>query len=189
MGASLHPELVAIRDLSDEDIPFVLDYWFRSPSGYLEAMGVDPAKLPSEAQMKSALADKIRRNRELADSKLNALAILYDGRFVGFHTLFPVTEGDSGIFHAHVCQPAMRGRGLASRSYPLACLAFIGRFGLQRILFKTPTQNTGAIRVKEKLGIRRVGQERVGFGIIRDETQAEVFELTRDEAERLAQSG
>jgi len=38
-------------------------------------------------------------------------------------------------------------------TYPKACHIFFERFDLRRILFKTPVQNMGAIRVKEKLGI------------------------------------
>ena len=49
-------------------------------------------------------------------------------------------------------------------------------------MFKTPKQNTGAIRVKEKLGIREIGEEEVGFGITRNGVIARVFELTRAEA-------
>ena len=59
----------------------------------------------------------------------------------------------------------------------------MSRFNLSRILFKTPVQNIGAIRVKEKLGIRYIGEEIIGFGIIKEGTKAKVFELTRDEIE------
>jgi hypothetical protein len=59
------------------------------------------------------------------------------------------------------------------------------RFDLQRVLFKTPVQNKGALRVKEKLGIRCLGEEVVEFGVIKAGTLAKVFELTREEAERL----
>ncbi len=56
------------------------------------------------------------------------------------------------------------------------------RFDLKRILFKTPVQNVGAIRVKEKLGIRFIGEEVVEFGAIRAGTLARVYELTREKA-------
>jgi hypothetical protein len=79
----------------------------------------------------------------------------------------------------------MRGRGIAEHSYPLACRLFVQRFDLKRILFKTPVQNRGALRVKEKLGIRHLGEEVVDFGVIKAGTIAKVFELTREEAEML----
>jgi RimJ/RimL family protein N-acetyltransferase len=172
---------VVVRDLSESDIPHLSQYWFHSPAGYLEAMGVDPKKLPPQEKFESGLREKCNA----PSSKLNALIILFDGRPVGFHTINPLTEGDHGIFHAHIWDTQVRRKGIASVSYPKACQIFMRRFGLKRILFKTPAQNTGSIRVKEKLGIRYLGEETVDFGIVKDGTLAKVFELNREEADFL----
>lgn len=181
MLASVDPRSVSVRDLSESDIPIVLDYWFRSPPGFIEALGADPTRLPAEAQFGDTLRQRVRANEAVVPSKLSSLAILHDGQFVGFHNLNPLTEGDSGVFHAHIARPEFRGRGIALVSYSLACRVFMQRFDLQRILFKTPAQNAGAIRVKERLGIRYIGEEIVDFGIIRPGTLAKVYELTREE--------
>jgi RimJ/RimL family protein N-acetyltransferase len=180
--ARVDPRSVSVRDLSEADIPFVLDYWFRSPPGFIESLGADLAKLPDEAQFADSLRQRVRRNEALASSKLSSLAILHDGQFIGFHNLNPLVEGDFGVFHAHISRPEFRRRGVAECSYPQACRLFLQRFDLKRILFKTPVQNVGALRVKEKLGIRCIGEELVDFGVIRAGTLARVYELTREEA-------
>jgi RimJ/RimL family protein N-acetyltransferase len=177
----LDPMSISIRDLAEEDIPHVLKYWFHSPLGFVESMGVDTAKLSTELEMEKRLKEKCKANHLLGQSKLNALAILYRGQAIGFHTLFPIAEGDFGIFHAHIWKPEMRKCGVGMSSYPLACRIFMERFNLKRILFKTPIQNIGAIRVKEKLGIRNIGEEIIEFGIIKAGTRAKVFELTCEE--------
>lgn len=182
MQSRVDPRSVLVRDLSEADIPFVLDYWFHSPPGFIESLGADLTKLPAEAQFADSLRQRIRTNETLVSSKLSSLAILHDGDFVGFHNLNPLTEGDFGVFHAHISRPEFRRRGIAECSYPQACRVYLQRFDLRRILFKTPTQNVGAIRVKEKLGIRYIGEEVVGFGVIRSGTLAKVYELTREEA-------
>lgn len=61
----------------------------------------------------------------------------------------------------------------------------MARFKLKRIVFKTPAQNAASIRIKEKLGIRYLGEETVGFGIVKEGTLAKVFEVTREEADFL----
>ncbi|TAJ69308.1 MAG: hypothetical protein EPO42_15640 [Gallionellaceae bacterium] len=71
------------------------------------------------------------------------------------------------------------------KSYPLALKIFFERFNLKQILFKTPAQNIGAIRVKEKLKIRCTGEEIIGFSVIKDGTLAKTFALTRAEADAL----
>ncbi len=177
--------MITVRDLHESDIPWILDYWFRSPREQIESMGVDWAKFPEEAVMRQNLLEKCHSNQALYQSKLNALIVERDGIPVGFHTLFPYIEQDFGIFHAHLFRPGDRRQGISSRSYPLACRVFMERFELKRILFKTPSQNRGAIRVKEKLGIRHIGEESIGFGIIREGTSAQVFELARHELDAL----
>lgn len=182
MRARVDPHAVSVRDLSETDIRFVLDYWFRSPPGFIESLGADPTKLPAEAQFADSLRQRVRTNAGLDRSRLTSLAVLHEGQFVGFHNLSPLVEGDFGVFHAHISRPEFRGRGVAECSYPQACRVFLQRFALKRILFKTPAQNVGAIRVKEKLGIRFIGEELVDFGVIRPGTLARVYELTREEA-------
>ena len=177
--------VISVRDLSVDEIPAVVNYWFHSPPGFIERMGVDPAKMPKESEMKSGLLQKIQENKLLTVSKLNALAILCDGHAIGMHTINPLIENDYGIFHAHIWESHFRRQGIGMRSYPLACRVFIERFGLKRILFKTPIHNIGAIRTKEKLGIRKLGEEVIGFSIIKDNTLAQVFELTTEEAKKL----
>lgn len=172
---------VALRDLRESDIPLILGYWFHSPPGYIASMGVDVSKMPSEDEMRKSLRNKVKTNRRLLHSKLNALVILVNREPIGFHTLTSVKEGDSGIFHAHICKKELRGQGIGLQSYPEACRIFMERFDLQKIHFKTPLQNIGAIRVKEKLGIRCVGEETLNFDIIKEGTLGKIFELTRQE--------
>jgi len=177
----INPKLVTIADFTEAEIPAVLNYWFHSPPGFVEEMGVDFAKMPAEAQMQQSLIEKVRKDRELPKSKLNVVTICYDGQAIGMHTLFPITEGESAVFHAHNWTPSMRGQGIGMISYPLACQRFIERFDLKRIAFKTPLQNTAAIRVKEKLGIRSTGEEIIDFGIMKAGTRAQAFEWSREE--------
>jgi len=182
----INPTSIFVRDFEESDIPFVINYWFHSPEGFVESIGADPKKMSSEEQMEKGLRSKVLQDRELAVSKLNALTITCDGKPIGFHVINPVVEDDHGIFHAHIWEPAMRGQGVGMYSYPQALQIFMNRFNLKRIVFKTPIQNKGALRVKEKLGIRCIGEEIIGFGIIREGTIAKVFELTCDEARHLA---
>lgn len=110
---------VSVRDLQPEDIPMVLDYWFRSPPGYLESRGVDLNKMPIEDSLKEMLEGKCR-----GMGPKTAVTILYKNVPIGIHTLTPLVENEYGVFHAHIIRPEFRGRGIAAKSYPLACKGF-----------------------------------------------------------------
>jgi RimJ/RimL family protein N-acetyltransferase len=175
----MNSSLVSLRDLARTDIPQILSYWYESPAEYIEAMGVDLTKLSPRADFERALTNKCIESETAAKSNINALVIEYMGKAIGFHTINPVKPCDSGVFHAHIWNSEMRGRGLGMQTYPKACRTFFERFDLQRILFKTPIQNVGAIRIKEKLGIPCIGEEIIEFGVYKTGTRSKVFELTR----------
>lgn len=175
------PSLVSIRDLTEEDVPTLLNYWYRSPPGYFENLGVDPKKMQTEAEMEASIRKRLPENRLLEKSKLGVVAILLENKLVGIHSLVPLVENDHAVFHAHIFKPELRGAGIGMISYPKACKLFIERFNLKRMLFKTPIKNSAAIRVKEKLGIRQIGEEVINFSVIRENTLSKVFELTYEE--------
>jgi RimJ/RimL family protein N-acetyltransferase len=178
-------DLVTVRDFYEGDVEGLIDYWYHSPVGFIEAMGIDRDKLLPEQEFRKSVMDEFRANSQLAFSKSHLLTITYNGAAIGNHAISLLIEGNYGVFHAHIWSPEMRGKGIARITYPRACLIFMERFNLKRILFKTPIQNIAAIRVKEQLGIRCIGDEIISFGIIRDGTRAKVFEVTRPEVERL----
>jgi hypothetical protein len=68
-----NPSLVSIRDLSEEDIPFLLNYMFDSPPGFIEFMGVDLEKMPKESEMEQSIREKISENSNQLISKLNVV--------------------------------------------------------------------------------------------------------------------
>lgn len=182
MKSKIDPKCVKLRDFSNTDIVLFLDYIYHSPAGFMDSIAVDLNKMPSEVDMSEILRVKCGQNGGLTPSKMNWLTILYNGEAIGFHSIDNIIEGDDGIFHAHLWKQDMRQLGLGGYTYPIACKIFFERFNLRRILFKTPIQNMGAIRVKEKLGIRQIGEEVIDFGAIKDNTTAKVFEITREEA-------
>ena len=82
MKDSMNPLLISIRDLAEDEIPHILDYWFRSPPGFLEMLGVDLKKMSEESEMRTNLTERIKENAKLPASKFTALAIIYDGHAV-----------------------------------------------------------------------------------------------------------
>ena len=178
--AALNPSKISLRDFKVSDIPMVCDYWFRSPEGFIESRGVDFSKMPPEPEFHKNIKEKVEDNQK-AGRPDNALIILYDGKPVGMHTMFPLTPGEEGIFHAHIFFEKFRGKGVALISYRLACEEFFKRFNLKKVVFKTPAQNIPAIKVKQKLGVPKIGEEIIDFGIIKAGTKAQVFEWTREE--------
>ena len=54
------PQLVSVRDLSEEDIDQVTKYWYHSPPGFIEAIGIDPKKLLPEPDFANRLIEECK---------------------------------------------------------------------------------------------------------------------------------
>jgi RimJ/RimL family protein N-acetyltransferase len=158
---------IAVVDFAEADIEGFLRYWYDADPGFLAAMGVDPARLPSRRKMREMLELNLERDRRSERPLNTILSISLKGETIGVHELTHLTAGDSGILHAHIWDTAHRGRGIGIVSYVKAMQAFFRRFDLARIVFESPALNPGANRIKDKLGIKPSGEGVIDMPMLR----------------------
>lgn len=173
--------MVSIRNIIPSDVPLIIKYFYHSPPGFIESIGVDPKKMGPPEEFERFMRERFAT----PEDKRTGVTILYNGEPVGQHSINPLVENDHGVFHAHIWDPSARGRGIGLQSYVLAGKLFVDRFNLKRVVYKTPKQNIASIRVKEKLGIRFLGEEVVSHGLVKEGTVAKVYEATREEIEEM----
>jgi RimJ/RimL family protein N-acetyltransferase len=154
----IDPNDIQLRNFSEEDIPLLIDYWLRSPEGFIESLGVDLGKLKPEEEMRAVQLERCKKWAE-SPEECNVLAILYKGQTIGVHGISDPKSGENGVFHAHIWLPEFRRRGIGSISYVKAMKFFADRFQLKEILFKTPEHNPGPNGLKEKLGLNPIGKD------------------------------
>jgi len=185
MGPMFNRETIKFRDLLPEDIDLFLDYWHHSPLGFLEGMGVDPKKIASPEEMRTHLQaqiDDIAKN----GSKVGRLLIIeYLCEPIGYHNLNEIIAGDSALFHAHIWNPKMRGQGLGTYSYPRASRIYMDRFNLKKVRFISPIQNKGINRIKEKLGLKCLGETVMTAPFLITGTRGYMYELTEEHLKNL----
>jgi RimJ/RimL family protein N-acetyltransferase len=180
---------IGVRDLTRDDIPLVVDYWYAASEAFLDSMCIDPAKLPKRAELEVAMA----RNASLVErggaSRSTVLVVTCDQRPVGIHSANDVVPGATASFHAHIWHPELRGRGIAQVSYPAAWRVFFDRFDLQSMMFKTAASNQRSVGALQNLGLSFVGEEETSDGVLRDHTVVRVYVLTREQLMRRATHG
>jgi RimJ/RimL family protein N-acetyltransferase len=185
----IHRHRLGLRDLSEADIPHVLQYWYRSDPAYLASLAVDIAKLPPEQTMEQAIRKSCARNRQVQPSRMTALTVTLDSVPIGVHMLnhFTPSEG-AALFHAHLWSTELRGCGVAIVTCPLACQIFFDRFQLSRILFHVPIVNAAMCGLLSKLGVGYVGEALGGVGVMRDKTRVAIFRLLKDELAQMMEA-
>jgi RimJ/RimL family protein N-acetyltransferase len=176
---------VEVRDLALADLDAYVEYWHRPGNPALSALGIDPRKVYPAKKMREMLALNIAGNAALAASQMSTLAIVYAGAAVGVHELTHLVAGDSAVMHAHIWDGAQRGRGIGLISYVKAMRLYFERFGLATIRFETPKVNAAANRIKDKLGLRRVGRGTFDLPILAGAVETDSYVVTRAELSRI----
>lgn len=136
-----------LRDLTQGDIPAIVDYWLFSPDEFLAFMGVDRERLGSGAEIRARFEKAIRTNAE--DQATIAFATTLDDQLVGY-TLLNRYSADVNYSHWHIIVPALRAQGLSTALYPHRIKAYFDVAPISRLTHQTRTRNLGVNRMLDK---------------------------------------
>lgn len=178
---------VSVDRLKSCDVQPILNYWYRSSPGYLESLGADPKKFPTEETMKASLEERVANIEKNIHFKCPTIVVCFDEIRIGFHSVTHIHDPvkGTGIFHANFWNPLYRGRSIGMITYLSAAKIFMDQFSLEKLLYQSPKINKSCNRVKEKLGISKVGEGIVTHPLAADRVESWNYELTRKELDRL----
>lgn len=179
------PREVAVRPFTPRDVSAFADYIFRSPLAFRRGLGLRPTRRGQEAGFRARWAEWLRKPRA-ERGKPKSLAIVYQGRRVGAHTLTDLLAGNSAVMHAHIFSPRDRGLGIGRLSYVLAMRRFMRDHRLKEIRFQSPLHNPAPLRVKEALGLRPRGLGVIESPVVRPGLKVRLYRADRKAVEAAA---
>jgi hypothetical protein len=136
-----------LRDLTQGDIPAIVDYWLFSPGEFLDFMGVDRERLGSGGEIRARFEKAIRTSAQ--DQSTIAFAITLDDRLVGY-TLLRRYSVDVNYSHWHIIVPTLRAQGLSTALYPHRIKAYFDVAPISQLTHQTRTRNLGVNRMLDK---------------------------------------
>ena len=139
--------MAGIKDLTPEDIPAIADYWLLSPEEFLNAMGIDRARLGSREDIQRRFSSAIRIGSAVQRS--TAFAITLDERFVGY-TLLNHYSAEVNYSHWHIIDAHLRGCGISTVLYPHRIKTYFDLAPISRLIHQTRTRNVGVNRMLDK---------------------------------------
>ena len=146
------------REMRESDLPVLFEI-------QCDAEGQKMAAFTSTANDREAYLDKHRRL--LADDRLVRVVVELDGEIVGSAAAFPLGEE---IDVTYWIRREFWGRGLAGA----ALAAVLEQVAVRPVFASAAYDNAASMRVLEKNGFKRVGEER-GFAEARGEEIGEVM--------------
>jgi RimJ/RimL family protein N-acetyltransferase len=147
----LHEQEVILRDIEEEDIPAIVEYWHQNDPEYFDSIGVDIKKIRSTSDTAALFRGSIGA-KHVAGNRIT-LVVTVDRQVAGY-TNINLKTNDEGYAHVHIIHPRYRNKGIAAYLYGDAIKLIFGQFGMRRLGFQTSVTNNRINALLAKQGIK-----------------------------------
>lgn len=144
---------LSIRSLQEEDIPNIVNYWFKNTDENLVRMGVAKSKLTSEIEITQSL--KTVCHTPLEKTRSHYMIWFIDDKPVGYNALKDIVQGEIAHMHLHMWNADYRGKGYGAKLFCMAALEFYRMFHLKMILCEPRSSNPMPNKMLTKIGFKK----------------------------------
>jgi RimJ/RimL family protein N-acetyltransferase len=170
---------VSVRELAPRDLPDLVGYWLNASPDFLLGMGVDLAKMPTEAVWMASLSEQLSLSIEEKTSYCMIWEL--DGRAVGHSNVNKIERGEAAFMHLHLWQRDLRQKGLGAALVRLTVPHFFEKFYLKRLFCEPYALNPAPNRTLEKAGFTFVKEHTTTPGWLNFEQPVKLWELTLEQ--------
>lgn len=145
---------MAVREMTESEFEFVIEYFFRATPEFLETVGVDPTRLPTPDSWR----ERFRREQAKPIEQRAWLVVtwLKDSRPLGFSTSDKITYGEQANMHLHVVDPERRNQGYGAECVRRSADIYFERLKLKRLFCEPYAFNVAPNRTLQRAGFKYV---------------------------------
>jgi RimJ/RimL family protein N-acetyltransferase len=145
---------LVVREMALDQVDLVIDYFHGSTPEHLEAMGVDPTRLPPRSQWRARYAGEFEKPLEERSTLLVVWEL--DGVAVGFSTSDRIVHGDEARMHLHIVDAHRRGSGIGAAAVRETVGIYFSALALKRLFCEPNAFNVAPNRTLQRAGFRYV---------------------------------
>ena len=170
---------LTVRELSEPDITHITRYWLESPPAFLEGMGVDLTKMPSQEQWKNALMEQL--SQSIPEKKSYCIIWELDGIPVGPSNINKIQVGLEAFMHLHLWQPDIRQKGMGAALVRMTLPFFFEHYQLQTLYCEPYALNPAPNKTLERIGFQFIKEYVTTPGWLNFEQPVKLWALSRDQ--------
>lgn len=165
----------SVREIQPTDIPLVINYWRNSPPSFLEALGVDLSKIPSETELKKMLMTQITTPYE--EKQSFCMIWVFENQAVGHSNINKIQFGDHAFMHLHLWDDSIRKKGLGSEFVKLTIPYFFKLFKLKKLFCEPYSKNPAPNKTLARCGFKLIDTYTCVPGSINFEQEVNLWTL------------
>ena len=140
----------SVREMVENDIELVVDYFINSSAEFLKGMGADKSKLPKRNVWINNI--KAELDKPYKDKNLYYMIWLLDGQPVGHSNINHVTYGKTATMHLHLWKSKKRKSGLGIQFVKKSIPYYFKNFQLETLNCEPYAENPAPNKILPKLG-------------------------------------
>lgn len=167
--------MVSIREIQTSDIDAIIAYWVSADNPYLEGMGCDVTKMPTNLEWKQMLMQQISSPYE--EKQAYCLIWLLDNKAIGHCNVNKIKYGAEAYMHLHLWDMCLRKKGLGTELVKRSLPYFQKNLKLNYLYCEPYAFNSAPNKALEKAGFTFVKKYRTIPGSINVEQEVNRWEL------------
>jgi RimJ/RimL family protein N-acetyltransferase len=169
---------LSVREIRQQDIECIADYWLLSSPQYLQSLGVDLSKMPTREQWREMLAAQI--NQPYEQKKSYCIIWEMDGKPIGHSNINKIICGEEAYMHLHIWQADSRMKGHGSSFIQLTLPWFFEKYNLKRLYCEPYACNPAPNKALAKAGFEFVKEYVTIPGWINFEQPVKLWVIKRE---------
>ena len=141
---------LSVREIQEQDIKFIADYWLNSDAEHLKGMGVDLTKVPTRKQLTQMLEAQL----QLPIPQKQSYCMIWeiDGKPVGHCNVNKIVFGEEAYMHLHLWHSGNRQKGQGTELVKMSLPYFFENLQLKMLYSEPYALNHAPNSTLQKLG-------------------------------------
>jgi RimJ/RimL family protein N-acetyltransferase len=174
---------LSVREMRQDDIELIIQYWLSADPVFLAGMGVDLSKMPSKEEWNKMLHEQLSQSYK--EKKSYCMIWLVDGEPVGHSNVNKIIFGEEAYMHLHLWKPGKRKKGFGVELVRKTIPWFFQNLQLKKLYCEPYALNPAPNRVLEKVGFSFVKEYRTTPGWLNFEQSVKRWEVGLEDMKKL----
>ena len=142
--------MLSVREIQQQDIETITQYWLGAEKGFLEGMGVDVLKMPSREEWLQMLSKQLQQ--PYTEKQSYCIIWEIDGQSVGHSNVNKIKFGEEAYMHLHLWISGERQKGIGTAFVKMTLPYFFKNMQLKRLYCEPYALNPAPNKTLEKAG-------------------------------------
>jgi RimJ/RimL family protein N-acetyltransferase len=167
---------VSVREITQQDIPLITQYWLEADATFMQGMGVDMSKMLTKKQWHEMLSEQL--SQPYNEKKSYCIIWQLNGKAIGHSNVNKIIFGEEAYMHLHLWNTSVRKKGMGTELVKMTLPYFFKNLQLKKLYCEPYALNLAPNKTLEKIGFTFIKKYTTTPGFLNFEQEVNKWELS-----------